>query len=666
MPKPDREALAALALTLALALAAHAADAAPAGPPGDAPAAAPSVYQQPSAAIRELLDAPALPRQLISPDRQSLATLELRRFSSIEELARPVLRLAGLRFDPASASPQAIVPIQRLKLRPLLNPEAAERVVELPNGNGGGVFHGFAWSPDGQRFLLQRRSDQATELWIGDVASGRIRQVAGLKLNGVLAPGEMAWLSARELVVLALPGTRGAPPPAPRAPAGPAVQESQGRVSPERTYPDLLKNNHDEALFEYHARATLTVVDLASGASRDLGASGLFSEISSVGDGQYLLTQRLQRPFSYALPFEDFPRVVELRQRDGRLIREIARLPLKQGVPTEGVPTGPRAFFASPFKDAAIYWIEALDGGNPNAKAAFRDRIMKLEPPFKGEAQELQRLPQRFSRLAFLDDGQHALLSEVDRQRAWTRSYLQPLDGGPARLLFEHSLRERYRHPGTPLTRVLPGNGRSVTIVERGELLLSGPGAGPRGERPFLDRFSLKSLGTTRLFQSGEAQYEQPLVLLDDARLVTQRESSSEPPNLFLRELAGNGGGAASGNGNGNGGNGHHGALALTRLKDPTPQLRRIRRELVTFKRADGVDLSFWLYLPPDFKDGERRPALVWAYPLEYTDAGTAGQVSGSASRFASFPGLSPLNLLMDGFIVLSDATMPIVGDPRS
>ncbi len=614
-----------------------------------------SVYQQPSPAIRELLDAPALPRQQISPDRQTLATLDLRRMPGIDDLARPVLKLAGVRFDAVSAGPQTITPILRLRLRALLNAEAPERTVELPNH---GAFHSFAWAPDGQRFVLQKRTEQATELWVGETATGRLQKMAGIKLNTILAGGELSWLNGHELLALTVPDKRGPVPfstLASRAPGGPAVQESLGRLSPERTYPDLLKNSADEAQFEYFARSQMTLVDVASGASKDIGEPGLFSSVSGVGDGtssSYLLTERLTRPFSYSLPWDDFPRTVELRQRDGKVLRELARVPLKTGVALEGVVNGPRAFYASPNKDAAVFWIEALDGGNPNNKAAYRDRVMRLSAPFTTDPVEVQRMPHRFARLAFLDDGQHALLSEVDRQRAWTRTYLLPLNGTQSKPLFDHSLRERYRFPGTPMTRVLPGNGRSVVIADKGELLMAGPGASPKGERPFLDRLALKDLTTTRQFQSGEAEFEQPVALLAGNRLVTVKESINEPPNLFLRD--------------GNNANGNTNGIALTKVKDPTPQLRKIRRELVSFKRADGVELSFWLYLPPDYKEGEKRPALVWAYPLEFTDGSTAGQVSGSANRFATFAPLSPLNLVMDGFAVLSDATMPVVGDPKT
>ncbi|WP_124452754.1 prolyl oligopeptidase family serine peptidase [Paucibacter sp. KBW04] len=612
-----------------------------------AAAQAASSYQQPSAAVRELLDAPNLPRQLISPDRQTLAQLGQRRLSNVEELARPMLRLAGLRFDPGNASPQAGAPLQSLSLRPLLDPQAPEREISLP---AGGAFHAFHWSPDGKRFLLTRRTPQATELWVGETAGGALRQIKGLKLNLVLAPLEPVWLSPNEFLVLAVPASRGAAPTPPKAPSGPTVQESFGRNSPERTYPDLLKNSFDQALLDYHARSQITAVNLATGALRALGEPGLFSALSSSGEGAQtvLLSERLSRPFSYSLPWEDFPRTVELRSRDGAVLRELAKVPLKQGVVLEGVVTGPRAFFAAPGKNAAVFWVEALDGGNPNTKAPHRDRLMRLDPPFKGEAQEVQRLAQRFVRLSFLDDGQNALLTELDRQKSWLRTSLQPLAGGPGKTVFDHSLRERYRHPGVPQTRML-ANGRQAVIAAQGELLLAGPGASPQGERPFLDRLSLKDLSVQRLFQSDENAYEQALLVLDKGRLLTQRESANQPPQLILRSGAG-----------------FEEERVLTQAKDPSPQLRKIRRELITFKRADGVDLSFWLYLPPDYRTGERRPALAWAYPLEYTDASTAGQVSGSANRFTSISPLSPLMLLMDGFVVLSDATMPVVGDPKT
>ena len=603
--------------------------------------AAPSPYKQPSPAIRDLLDAPALPRLLVSPDRQTLALVEQRRYTPLEELARPGLRLAGARFDPRNATQQNLSAVQRVRLRPLLEPDATERDVELP---AGGTWHNFVWAPDGQRFLLSRRTDTADELWAGATSNGQLWRIYNVRLNNAVDADDMAWLNPREVVVLTVPDNRGSLPS--RAQTGPAIQETHGKASPERTYPDLLRNPRDEDLFEYYARSQLTLVDIASGQSRDLGTPGLFTSVSSVGNGQALLTERLVRPFSYNLTFDDFPTVVEVRQRDGKLIRELAKMPLKQGVAIDGALPGPRVFYPSPTKDAAIYWVEALDGGNPAVRASFRDRVMRLDPPYTGDPFEVQRMPYRFTRLRFLDDGVHGLLTEEDRSRGWTRTYLLPLRGTQSRLLFEHSVRERYRHPGNPFMRTLP-NGHLVAQTLDGALLLTGQGASSKGDRPFLDKLSLGGLTVQRLFQSADGVYEQPVALLDDRKLITQREAEHEPPNLVARE------------------NGKP-PIALTKIRDPLPLLKGVRRELVTFKRSDGVEMSFWMYLPPDQREGERRPALVWAYPLEFNDAAIAGQLSGSPGRYMSFSGISPLNLLMDGYVVLMDATMPVVGDARN
>ncbi|MCV2350914.1 alpha/beta hydrolase family protein [Paucibacter sp. Y2R2-4] len=616
------------------------------------------VYQQPSKAVRELLDAPALPKHLISPDKHTLALLEPRRFSSLAELARPTRKLAGLRFDEATGQPSQTSAIQSLRLRPLLNPQAPERIVELGAANAadGGYFHSFSWAPDGQRFLLERRGAQSNELWVGDSASGQLRRVPGLKLNNVLSQGELAWLSPQELVLLAVPDKRGKAPQEPKVPNAPVVRESSGRASPERTYADLLNSPYDEALLEHYALSQLTRVHLQSLQSKKLGAPALFFSVASIGDEDTLLTERITRPFSYSLTWDDFPQVVEVRRADGSVLREIARLPLKRGVAINGVLPGPRLFFASPNRDGAVFWVEALDGGNPATRAPHRDRLMRLDPPYTGEAQELLRIPNRFSGMRFLDDGQQALLSEEDPLRAWTRSYLLMLRGGSVSTLFEHALRERYRHPGTPLIRTDPQRGRALAQTQGGALLMLGQGASPKGDRPFLDRLSLRDGSSQRLFQSSDKLFEQPLDLLPGNQLLTLHESINSAPSLHLQVLGSNAVATPAA----------ARSVALTQAPNSPPLLRKIRRELVHFKRDDGVEMSFWMYLPPDYKDGEARPTLVWAYPLEFNDAALAGQVSGSPNRFPNFSGISPVLLALEGYVVLNDATMPIVGDAKT
>jgi dipeptidyl aminopeptidase/acylaminoacyl peptidase len=191
-------------------------------------------------------------------------------------------------------------------------------------------------------------------------------------------------------------------------------------------------------------------------------------------------------------------------------------------------------------------------------------------------------------------------------------------------------------------TRVIWQNGNMI--------FLRGEGASAKGDHPFLDRFDLTTLKSERIFVSDEKVYEQPLALVSDdgSKFITRFETPDDPPNYFLRTA------------------GSPDKKALTKFPDPAPQLKGITKQLVTYKRADGVGLSFTLYLPAGYKEGTKLPTIVWAYPLEFNDAGTASQVSGSQYRFTTIGGLSHLFLLTQGYAILDSATMPVVGDPET
>jgi dipeptidyl aminopeptidase/acylaminoacyl peptidase len=279
---------------------------------------------------------------------------------------------------------------------------------------------------------------------------------------------------------------------------------------------------------------------------------------------------------------------------------------------------------------------------------------MVLAAPFASGAAELLKTEHRFTGMQWLESGGAALLSEYDRDRRWTRTWLVDAEkpgGGEAgpRLVWDRSVNDRYKNPGSPITTRTKQGQTVIRVFDGGSICLAGQGATPEGDRPFLDRMSLADLSTQRLWRCEEGSYESVVdVLADPKQVLTQFETPTLPPNYFVRDFAG----AAK--------------RQVTDFKDPAPELRTIRKELVTYKRADGVELSATLYLPPGYREGERLPLVVWAYPLEYSDAGTAGQVSGSPYRFTQFAGPSHLFLLTQGYAVMDNATMPVVGDPET
>jgi dipeptidyl aminopeptidase/acylaminoacyl peptidase len=596
-------------------------------------------YLLPPQAIVDILDRPGPPEVFLSPSRDVVAVLEHAPMPTIAELSRPMLRLAGLRIDPANNGRHRARAARALVLKAVA--DGGARTVTLPSSP---ALTWLGFSADGARFAFTNTRPTGIELWVGETATGRASALPGADLNAVLAT-PCGWVGSGTSLLCAttVPG-RGAAPTLPSVPTGPNVQEHRGGVSPVRTYQDLLTSAHDEALFEYYATSQLVTVDAATGARTPLGRPGLHTQVLPSPDGQYTAVTRLSKPYSRLVPYVDFAKNVEVWDRVGAITRTIATLPVADDVPNGGVLPGPRSFRWHPLEPATLAWVEALDGGNPKTQVPQRDRISTLAAPFKGEPAELARTEYRFSGLSWTDAGV-ALYSESDRTRRWTRTWVLDKPGATPRQLWDRSAEDRYGDPGTALRRTRTSGTES--IVQSGDtIFLAGSGASPQGDKPFLDTLSLGTLKPTRKYQMTEG-YEPIVGLLSDdgSRVLTRFETRNTPPATLARSTA----------------DGRR--VTLTTSIDPAPLISGAQKQLLTYARADGVQLSATLYTPAGWTPAQGRlPLLLWAYPREFVDPNAAGQVTGSAQRFTGVSGPSHLLLLTQGYAILDDPSMPIVG----
>ena len=623
--------------------------AASAGAQSEAPGA--TGYLVPPQAIVDILDAPPPPTAIVGPTRDILAFVERRSMPPIAQLARPMHRLAGYRIDPRNSGPWRLPGISgftvvRLDLATGTRHTGKDDIrVVAPRGTSLGWL---LFSPDGSHLSYAVIRDTGIELWVVDLTTGQPRPLTNASLNATWG-NPCEWLADSSGVLCRFRmSARGAPPAPPRQPAGPNLQENEGHRAPVRTYQDLLDGPHDDALFEYHFTSQIATVALATGSRTAIGEPGLFARVSGAPDSRHLLVERIQPPFSRLLPASRFARTVEVWTRESDAVT-LASTPVAETIPIGGVATGPRGHRWNPTAPATLVWSEAQDGGDPQATAPHRDYLFALDAPFDGEPRELARTEYRFSGIAWTGNGT-ALITERDRPTRWTRTSLLYPGTGDSRRLFDRSAEDRYANPGVPARR--PGGGvASATILQDGNAIyLTGAGASPEGDRPFVDRLDLATLETERLFQTEPESYETVAAVLDadatgGAMLLTRRESSTDPPNYFLR----------------NTGSGvRH---ALTDYEDPAPILRRIEKRLITYERDDGVGLSATLYLPPGYQEGDRPPMLMWAYPREYTNPAAASQIAGSPHRFTTLRGASHLLLLTQGYAILDGPAMPIVGE---
>ena len=617
-------------------------------------------YKQPPKNVLDVLNAPATPATSVSPAKDKIALLEPLRYPPIAELSQPMLRLAGLRINPNTNGAHRQSYFVKLTLKNIA--DGKETPVNLPPN---AQIISPSWSADGKYLAAGNITPGGIELWIVETTNGKAQKIKNALVN--TAFGGFYWMpDGKSLLVNLVPKNRGAAPGYQNlTPTEPNIQETAGKTGAVQTFQDLLRSPNDEKLFEFYATSQLGIVSV-DGKIKEIGEPAIFEDQQNSPDGNYILTSRIQRPFTYLFPASRFPKEVEIWDMNGKAVYKVTSVPLQDNLPVQGVTTFPRSYGWIPTEPATLVWAEALDGGNPKNKADFRDKLMKISAPFSASSGEIVKIENRYQGRAFGErDG---VMLFYDYNRDTQRRRILAIDyrnqGAKPKMISDLNVNDRYGDIGQPVTKRLP-NGFSV-IQQNGDFIyLSGNGSSQEGDRPFLRRMNLQTLKTDEIFRSDKESFESFVTLLDDKNsysFITRKESISEPPNLILKNESGckldpRNDCPTIGDGT---------IKRLTNFTDSTPQLRGIKKQLVKYKRADGVDLSFTLYLPPNYQEGTRLPTVVWAYPLEFTDASTAGQVSGSTNRFTNIGGYSHLFFLLNGYAVLDETTMPIVGDPET
>jgi dipeptidyl aminopeptidase/acylaminoacyl peptidase len=585
---------------------------------------------------------------LVDPSDRAVAYLERSEIPGIAELAEPELRLAGIRISPRSNGPSRGASYRGISFEPVAG--GARREVRLPQE---ARISYPRWSPDGTRLAFANTTDRGIELWVVDVATGEARRLTEPVLNATLgAPFE--WTpDGASLVVKRVPPGRGPAPAAPAVPAGPVIQESAGRAAPARTYQDLLSTPHDERLFEHYFTSQLARVPLDGGEAAPIGEPGVITGFSVAPGGEYLLVDLVKRPFSYVVPFYYFARETNVVDLNGRVVRQLVNRPevTPEPIGRDMELAGPRSIAWRADAPATLVWAEAQDGGDARREAAVRDRVFLLSAPFAGTPRTLIDLDQRYAGTHWGRDDL-ALVNSVwrtsSRTKTWRVNPARP--GAAAPLVWDRSYEDRYGDPGRPVTTTNAAGYPVLQFAPRGTaIFLTGEGASPDGVFPFLDRYDLRTGRAERLWASQDPYYETVVEVLDRGaqRLLTRRESVTEPPNYFVRDRADNT------------------ARALTDFADPAPQLAGVQRQVITYPREDGVMLSATLFTPPGYdpqRDGPL-PMLMWAYPREFRDAAAASQVTDSPNRFSRPGGSSHLFLLTQGYAVLDGPAVPIIGE---
>ncbi len=606
-------------------------------------------YQQPPQEIMELVDVPVAPRVLMDEAREFMLFLYSDPYKSIEELSKEELRLAGLRIDPTTNIGSRTRYYNNLMVRNLkADDNTPVQVTGLPESPR---LANFTWSPDQKRMAMTHTAGEGVEVWLVDVASASAKRITGPRVNANMGD-VINWFGDSEHLLVKMTAAVRKPliDTDQAVPTGPTVSVSDGVMAQNRTYQDLLKNRNDEHNFEQLARADLYRVSI-DGESEKWLHNNMYTGISFSPDGNFVLISSIGRPFSYLVPYYRFPSETKIYTSDGIEVETVVKVPLIEDLPQGfmAVRQGRRNISWRSDRAASVVFAEALDSGDPENEADYRDAVFQWDAPFKKEPQRILKTINRFAWIQWGDD-HLAVASDYWWNTRNTKTYVfDPSDPSAEPVVIDdRNYQDRYSDPGS---FVMKRNemGRQVLAMKGNNAYLIGDGFSEEGQFPFVDQLNLKNLKKHRLYQSAYTDKLETLGEYDPDKdlLLVRIESPAEYPNYYFRQLK------------------KDKLTQVTFFENPFKSIQDVHKEVITYQRGDGLELSGTLYLPVDYdlEKKEKCPMILWAYPTEYKDRASAGQTTQNPNSFIYPYYGSPIYWVTRGYVVLDDAAFPIVGE---
>jgi len=606
-------------------------------------------YQTPKKELLDLIDVNPAPSVLTNTENDVLVLLSRPTYKNIADLSIKELRLAGLRVDPKRYIGSRTTYYNNVEI--VVPAEGKERspINGLPKNP---KLANFTWSPDEKKIAMTHTSMTAVELWVLDINTKTAKRIVSAPVNATMG-NSITWLKdSNRLLVKFLPTDRTAIiEQSEIIPTGPKVTENNGEKAQNRTYQDLIKNPTDSKNFTQLSRSEIHLVDLKGNSSLFLDAQ-MFRDIQVSPDGNYILVSFLKPPFSYLVPYSRFPTETHVYDLTAKRIQIISDSPLQEVLPKGfmAVSTLKRGISWRKDQPATIFYVEALDQGNPEIEVDYRDALYQWKAPFNLQPELLTKVENRFSGILWGTESKAIVFDRWWNNRNTKTYAINPSQPGKTgRLLFDRNYQDRYSDPGSFLTK--KGRyGEDVLTLNNNKAYLIGAGFTPSGQYPFLDEINLDNKTKRRIYQSSFTDKFEQINDYDFQKknMLVRIESKSEFPNYYIREL------------------GKDTSLKqLTFFDNPFKSLEKVNKETIRYKRKDGLELNGILYTPENYepKKSDPLPMILWAYPREYKDKSSASQNTNNPNRFIYPNWGSPIYWVTQGYVVLDQAAFPIIGE---
>ena len=655
-------------------------------------------YVRPSADIERLVLAPrhlnvTLANQ--SPARRFFLKRHSDGMPTLQMFGKPWYNLAGFQVDPKANRARNLTQRSGVGLEIIDAVTGRSTPVDVPQG---ARVSGERWSPDGTQLAFIANFDDATHIYVAEVATGKSRRITTTPVLATLVT-EPEWTAhGAQIVTVLLPDNRGAEPKAPVLATGPKVRMTKpGAHNKTRTYADLLEWPYERDLLEYYATGQLASIDVRTRAVKKIGAPAMIQRVDAAPSGNWLHVTLLQKPFSYTVQVSSFGNLEQIWDVTGKAVVDLSKRPLRETDMNDDDPDAAAARVASDTAKRNIEWLPGTDAiyflqsdapvspalppapaeeGQPRART--RDRLVVWSAPFDASSRKvLLENNGRMGEVAFSGDAKTAFVAEnangtahvfafdvSDPTKRYTLTRVRGLSaslgitrgfgggGPPGRGRGAADSLTFYQNPGTLMSERAAGTPTILTSRDGNFANLSGiqyyHTFSDSAPQPFLDRIEIRTGQKTRLFTSAVDQFEQVTASLDPDfdSVVLSRESAKTVPDSYRRDMK-------------------SGTLTkLTNNRDYTPEITNAQRQMFQVTRADGYTFWVTVTLPRDWKPGTKLPGFIWFYPYEYTDQAGYDRSKRTFNR-NQFPNLNPLSkvyLITQGYAYI-EPDIPIVGE---
>ena len=605
-------------------------------------------YQQPPNEILNLVDVKLPPRVLMDENKKYMVCIYRDAFKTIKELSEKEMRLAGLRINPKTNIGSRTNYYKDIKIANLRRKKTVlRRVRGLPTEPR---LANFIWSPDQTSIAFTNTTFHGVELWVLNVSGGVVKKLTDANVNANLGDAVNWYQDGKSLLVKLVPGNREEITDSENViPIGPRISSNDGKKAQNRTYQDLLKNRIDEHNFEQLVLSEIHKVNLY-GKKTLWQESDMYRNISFSPNGEFVMVTKIQKPFSYLVPYSRFPSKTIIYTKSGDTVRTLVEVPLIEDLPKGfmAVRKGKRNFSWRNDKPSSVYYSIALDEGDPENKVSFRDEIFQLDAPFQGAPLSLIRTENRYYNILWCNDSV-AVANDYWWNNRNTKSYLfNPLNpSAEPQIISDRNYQDRYSDPGN-FVENRNQYGRYVLALKNGKIFFLGDGFTEQGQFPFLDYLNINTLEKKRLYESEYTDRMETLQRYDIGKdeLLVRIQSPTDYPNYYFRYLDKNK------------------LDQITQFDNPFKGLQNVYKDVIKYKREDGLDLSATLYLPADYNQNikEKLPMIMWAYPREFKDRSSASQTTQNPNKFTYPYWGSPIYWLTKGYAILDNVSFPILG----